>query len=53
LDADAVWEACQLDKKVRGRAVNFMLLAGLGSTARVDDVTGAEVAEALASIQPA
>lgn len=43
---------CQADKKVQGGAVRFVLLAGLGSTVRAADITGAEIEQALAIIQP-
>jgi 3-dehydroquinate synthase len=50
---EAVVAACGLDKKVRGGAVNFVLLKGLGSPERVDDVSDEELAAALRAVQPA
>lgn len=47
LGASAVWEACQVDKKVRSGAVHFVLLRDIGETLRIADVTADEVAEAL------
>lgn len=53
LDPADVWSACQVDKKVRDGRVNFVLLRALGQPERVADVTEAEVAAALLSVQPA
>jgi 3-dehydroquinate synthase len=47
-----IWTACQMDKKNRGAAVNFVLLRGLADPVRVADVTAAEVERALEIIQP-
>lgn len=48
-----VWAACQIDKKVQSGAVHFVLLDGIGRTARVSDVTEEEVAVAMQRIRPA
>lgn len=50
--ADKVWAACQIDKKVRGHAVHFVLLRELGRPERVADVTPDDVAAALKVVQP-
>jgi 3-dehydroquinate synthase len=50
LAAEDVWAACQVDKKVRGGSVNFVLLEALGRPVRVADVTAEEVAAALAVV---
>jgi len=53
LGADEIWAACQVDKKVRSAAVNFVLLRSLGEPVRVDDVPFEQVRAALRVIQPA
>lgn len=52
LAADEVAETCGLDKKVRGGAVNFVLLRGLGAPERIADISDEEIAEALRVVQP-
>ncbi|MBK9121053.1 MAG: 3-dehydroquinate synthase [Phycisphaerales bacterium] len=52
LEPTAVWEACQVDKKVHAGAVNFVLLRGLGQTQKVADITPEEVVRALRCIMP-
>jgi 3-dehydroquinate synthase len=52
LAAEEVAEAYQLDKKVRGGVVHFMLLKGLGELTRVRDVSEEEIAEALRVVRP-
>jgi 3-dehydroquinate synthase len=51
LDAPDFAAACRADKKVRGGAVNFVLIRGIGAPVRVADVTPAEIAAALTAIQ--
>lgn len=52
VDAAEVVNVCRSDKKVRGGAINFILLTGLGATVRVADVSDAEIAAAVAALQP-
>ena len=52
LAAEDVWAACQVDKKVRGGAVNFVLLRALGAPERVADVAAEDLAAALRVVQP-
>jgi 3-dehydroquinate synthase len=52
LAAEEVAETCGLDKKVRGGAVNFVLLRGLGAPQRIADISDEEIAEALRVVQP-
>ncbi len=52
LAAEDVWSACQVDKKVRGGAVNFVLLRAFGAPERVADVAPEELAAALRVVQP-
>jgi 3-dehydroquinate synthase len=51
LEPAAVWSTCQLDKKNRAGKVNFVWIRALGEPARVDNVTAAEVADAVATLQ--
>jgi len=44
--------ACQMDKKVRGGAVNFILLSTPGETLRVADVRAEEIVAAVQAIEP-
>jgi len=53
VQANDVWAACQVDKKVRSAAVNFVLLRSLGEPVRVDDISFDQVCAALRVIQPA
>lgn len=53
LEARDVSAACRLDKKVRGRAVGFVLIRALGKPLHAADVSEAELAVALRTIQPA
>ncbi|MBU0637712.1 MAG: 3-dehydroquinate synthase [Planctomycetes bacterium] len=53
VDADEVVLACQMDKKNRLGAVNFVLLQDLGRPVRVTDVSQVEIAAALRVVQPA
>ncbi len=50
LAAGALLETCQLDKKVRGGAMQFVLAGPLGTAHRVADVTAAEIEAALRCI---
>lgn len=50
VDAAAIWNACQVDKKNRAGAVNFVLLRGVGAPVRVADVTAEEVAGAVTRV---
>ncbi|MGD8453735.1 MAG: 3-dehydroquinate synthase [Phycisphaerae bacterium] len=52
LAAGDVVRVCRHDKKVRGGAIHFILLTGLGQTVRVGDVTDAEIAGAVEVLQP-
>lgn len=52
IDNATVLNATRLDKKNRAGAVGYVLLRGLGKPQIVHDVTDAEVAAALAIIQP-
>lgn len=53
LEARDVSAACRLDKKVRGRAVDFVLIRALGEPLRAADASEGEIAAALRVIQPA
>jgi 3-dehydroquinate synthase len=52
LDPREVGATCRMDKKVRGEAVNFVLVRGFGMPERVAGVSGEEIAAALAVVQP-
>ncbi len=52
VSADAVLNACRVDKKVRRGAINFVLLRAIGQPWQVGDVTADEVTAALAVVQP-
>ncbi len=52
LSAEAVCATCRVDKKVRGAAVNFVLVRALGDPVRVADISDAEIAAAIGTIQP-
>lgn len=52
LDPAELWAVCEVDKKVQGSSVHFVLLEDVGRPVRVVDVTEAEVAGALETIQP-
>lgn len=52
VSAEEVAETCGLDKKVRGGAVNFVLLRGPGAPERVADISDEEIAAALRKVQP-
>jgi 3-dehydroquinate synthase len=49
---DRIAAICQADKKVRGGAVNFVLLSAPGRPVRVADVTSAEIVAAVEVLQP-
>ncbi len=53
LQAEEICTACRVDKKVRVGAVNFILMPEVGMPRRVADVTDADIASALAVIEPA
>jgi 3-dehydroquinate synthase len=52
LAAAEVAKTCRLDKKVRGGAVNFVLLRGLGAPERVADISDNELGAALRAVHP-
>jgi 3-dehydroquinate synthase len=52
LDPNEVAEVCRMDKKVRGGAVNFVLIREPGKPERVADISADEIAGALGSVQP-
>jgi 3-dehydroquinate synthase len=52
LAPDDVTATCRMDKKVRGDAVNFVLVEGLGKPKRLADVSDQEIAAALVVVQP-
>jgi len=50
LDADEIWRIMQHDKKARGGRVRMVLPVALGEVAVFDDITAAEVREAVAKL---
>jgi 3-dehydroquinate synthase len=50
--ATEVTAACRTDKKVRDQAINFVLLHAIGQPWQTADVTDAEIAAAMAVVQP-
>lgn len=52
LESEAVAHVCELDKKVRGEAVNFVLARALGEPQRVSNITAEELRAALRPVQP-
>jgi len=52
LEPDEVAATCRMDKKVRGDAVNFVLVEALGRPKRLADISDDEIAAALAVVQP-
>lgn len=52
LKPEEVAEVCRMDKKVRGDAVNFVLVNRLGAPERLADISDEEIATALGVVQP-
>ena len=52
LDPDDVVATCEMDKKVRGDAVNYVLVRALGEPVRLADISRDEIAAALQVVQP-
>jgi 3-dehydroquinate synthetase len=52
LEPAEVAATCELDKKVRRRGVNFVLLKALGAPQRVAGISVEEIAAALRRVQP-
>ncbi|MBL8880047.1 MAG: 3-dehydroquinate synthase [Phycisphaerales bacterium] len=52
VDAEALLEACRVDKKVRSGKVRFALLRGIGAPVIVDHLSDAEIVGAIRTIQP-
>ncbi len=52
LEPGAVAATCQMDKKVRGDVVNFVLVEGLGRPKRLANIADDEIAAALELVQP-
>jgi 3-dehydroquinate synthase len=51
VDPGEVLQLCRLDKKTVGGALQFVLISGIGQPVRAADVTGPEIAAALAAIR--
>ena len=49
---DEIIAVCDLDKKVRGGRVNFVLIDDLGAPRRVVDISAAEIAGAMGVLSP-